>query len=104
MSLSFALPLSKEVGFHFLEVWGLLAFRICSVGFVPHSDEFLYICGEGDNLPILLLCHLEDLPEDLVLVSKKMLTTELKSSDQQFNFPFSISPPLSLSIFPKGKN
>ena len=45
MSLSFALPFSKEIGLHFLEVWGLLEFRSCSVGFVPCSDEFLVSVG-----------------------------------------------------------
>ena len=47
VDLSFVLPHSKEIAF-FLEVWGPLpVLRSCSMGIVPHADDFLiYLLGQ----------------------------------------------------------
>ena len=42
-----------------LEAWGLLLLpRSCFVGVVPYLDVFWCICVVSGNLPILLICHL----------------------------------------------
>ena len=48
-----------------LEVWGLLpAFSRCSVRVFPHVDVFLIYLW-GDELHVLLLCHLDHIYEDM---------------------------------------
>ena len=43
----------------FLEVWGiLLLLRSCSVGVVPHSNEFFMYFLDAGDLAILLFCYL----------------------------------------------
>lgn len=38
-----------------------MLFRRCSVGVIPHADDFLkYIYGGEGRLPVLFLCHLQD--------------------------------------------